>query len=320
MTGTPPAGRRDDEGVDGGEAGPGSVVVSTETAGLGNRLKSWVSAMRLSPDARVHWPVTPHMPARFGDLFTNDCAVDSIPDGARVWGSWRLVVLPEDERHLPAGFATVGAGANPLIRGAGKLWWTLRGRPDDRYRYMVFPKTHSRRSTRADARHLDLEYGRIPQYFRDLYAPLFRRIDVRPEIARRADRWAAEAGLDAATVGVQVRTWRDDPRRHRKYHRPAAKRLLRLMDGVPRERRFLVVSDEDGVIGSLQQRYGAGRVLHFPRETARADSWRSAEGVSEDLIDMLLLARTRRLFASYLSTFSEAAWWLGGASAEVDVF
>ena len=35
---------------------------------------------------------------------------------------------------------------------------------------------------------------------------------------------------------------------------------------------------------------------------------------------MLLLARTQRLFASYLSTFGEAAWWLGGATASVAVF
>jgi hypothetical protein len=40
----------------------------------------------------------------------------------------------------------------------------------------------------------------------------------------------------------------------------------------------------------------------------------------EDLIDMLLLSRTDRLFASYLSTFSETAWWLGGARANVSVF
>jgi hypothetical protein len=35
---------------------------------------------------------------------------------------------------------------------------------------------------------------------------------------------------------------------------------------------------------------------------------------------MLILARTQRLYASYLSTFSETAWWLGGATARVAVF
>ncbi|MGV2387288.1 MAG UNVERIFIED_CONTAM: hypothetical protein LOD86_18775, partial [Thermobifida fusca] len=138
--------------------------------------------------------MTPNMPARFSDLFANDCEVDAVPEAASVYSSWRLAVLPEDETHLPPGFATAGAGAHPLIRAIGKAWWKLRGCPDDRYRYMLFPKTHSSRTTRADARHIDLEYGRIPQPIRDAYVPLFARIAVRPEIVERLDAWAAEVG------------------------------------------------------------------------------------------------------------------------------
>ncbi len=96
------------------------LVVSTETAGLGNRIKSWVSAMRLGERAYVRWAVTKNMPATFDDLFVNDCAVPAVPAGATEYGSWRLAVLAEDEPFLPAGFATVGAGAHPLIRGLGK--------------------------------------------------------------------------------------------------------------------------------------------------------------------------------------------------------
>ena len=294
------------------------LVVSTETGGLGNRLKSWVSSMRLAGDARVHWRVTANMPAEFGDLFANDCSVDAVPPGARVYGSWRLAILPQDEAHLPAGFATVGAGAHPLLRGVGKAWWRLTGEPTDRYRFMVFPKQHSRRSTRADARHIDLEYERIPQYFRELYGELFAKIEVRPEIATAAGEWAAEH-LDDDVVGVQVRTWRDDARRHRKYHVPSQRRLTRLLDAMP-GRRFLVVSDSDDVAPMLAARYGAHRVLGYPRTTPRADSWLSSRGIAEDLVDLLLLARTPRLCASYLSTFSEVAWWLGGTKARVSVF
>jgi hypothetical protein len=295
------------------------LVVSTETGGLGNRLKSWVSSMRLAADARVHWAVTTNMPAAFGDLFVNPCAIAAVPSGAAVYSSWRFAVLPQDESHLPAGFATVGAGAHPIVRGLGKAWWSLTGERTDRYRYMVFPKQHSRRSTRRDARHIDLEYERIPQYFRDVYGELFRRIVVRPEIAAAATDWAA-ANLDAEVVGVQVRTWRDDARRHRKYHLPALRRLTRLLDGAGAGARFLVVSDSDDIAPMLGERYGANRVLCYPRTTSRADSWLAPRGITEDLIDMLLLARTRRLFASYLSTFSEVAWWLGGTTARVSVF
>ena len=294
------------------------LVVSTETGGLGNRLKSWVSSMRLATDSRVYWPVTKNMPAAFGELFANACAVDGVPDGARAYGSWRLAILPQDEAYLPAGFATVGAGPHPLVRGLGKAWWRLTGERTDRYRFMVFPKQHSRRSTRADARHIDLEYERIPQHFRAVYGALFRRIAVRPELVSAANAWAA-ANLDDAVVGVQVRTWRDDARRYRKYHLPSLRRLTRLMDSAG-DARFLVVSDSDDVAPMLAERYGARRVVGYPRATPRADSWLTPLGIKEDLIDMLLLARTRRLFASYLSTFSEVAWWLGGTTARVNVF
>ena len=298
-------------------AGP-RLVVSAETAGLGNRIKSWVSAMRLGPEVAVHWVVNANMPAAFGDLFEGPGAVESVPAGAVVYASWRLAILPEDLAHLPHGFSTAGAGAHALVRGVGKAWWTLRGRPNDRYRYMLFPKSHSRRSARADARHIDLEYGRIPDYFRQIYAPLFARIPVRLEIAAAVDSWAA-AHLDDEVVGVQVRTWRDDPHRHRKYHAPAMRRLLRLIDETDSAARFFVVSDSDDVPPWLHERYGE-RILTFPRRIARQESWRSPEGIVEDLVDMLLLARTRRMLASYLSTFSEAAWWLGGARADVAVF
>src|SRR5688572_24974806 len=74
------------------------LVVSTETGGLGNRLKSWVSSMRLASDARVYWPVTKNMPAAFGELFANECAVDAVPEDARVYGSWRLAILRKTRR------------------------------------------------------------------------------------------------------------------------------------------------------------------------------------------------------------------------------
>lgn len=295
------------------------MLVSTEPGGLGNRIKSWVSARRIDPEARVLWPRTPNMPAAFGDLFENDCAVDDVPAGATEHCSWRLAVLSEDVAALPAGFATAGGGAHPLLRGLGRFVWRLRGEPDDRYRYMIAPKRFSPRSMRADGRIIDFEYLRIPQYFRDVYVPLFARVTPRAEIRERVEAFAREH-LDASTIGVQVRTWRDDPRRHRKHHRPAIGRLRALLDAAARDRRFFVVSDDDDVVPWLKTVVGDGRVLAFPRATMRRESWQTKEGMAEDLVDMLLLSRCDELFASYLSTFSETAWWLGGAKAKVAVF
>jgi len=282
-------------------------------------MKSWAATERLSHEAKVFWPVTANMPARFDELFTNDVAVEAVPEGAQTYLSWRLATVADDAAHLPEGFAVVGAGAHPVARALGALWWRLRGRPDDRYRYMLFPKQHSRRSTRRDARHIDLEYGRIPRAIRDIYVPIFARMHVRPEIVDAVDQWWRECG-GADLVGVQVGTWRDHDRRFRKYHLPARPRLLSLMRAKPPGTRFLVVSDSDDFIDFLAAEFDRERLLAYPRVTARLQSWTSTQGIVEDLIDMLLLARCRTIFASYLSTFSETAWWLGGASADISVF
>jgi hypothetical protein len=295
------------------------MLVSTEPGGLGNRIKSWVSATRLDPGARVHWPQTPNMPAAFSDLFTNDCSIESVPAGAVEHCSWQLLVHPEDAAELPADFAAVVSSASPMRRRLQRLASNLRGQADDRYRYMISPKRFSMHPASPAGRAIDLEYNRIPQAIRDRYAGLFAQIVVSPQLLGRVDAFAAER-LDAAVAGVQVRTWRDSPRRHRRYFRRAAGRLSRLLQAADPALRFFVVSDDDDAIAWLAGIVGASRVLSFPRSTARRMSWQSPAGMQEDLIDMLLLARTRELYASYLSSFSEVAWWLGGASARVTVF
>lgn len=299
--------------------GSSPVTISAEIGGLGNRIKSWVSVMRSVGEYRVHWPVNKYMPANFSHLFLNECDIADIPSNADVYKSWRLQILPQDIEHLPQGFATVGAGPHPLVRAAGKAWWNATGRKSDRYEYMLFPKYHSRKITRADARHIDLEYGRIPQYFRELYTPLFQKIRIRQKILTAADAWT-DGQPGRHTIGVQVRTWRDEPRRYRKYHKPAMKRLSRLMQEAAPDKRFLIVSDSDDIVPQLESEFGSERITCYPRSTSRNGSWQSVEGVTEDLIDMILLSRCETLFASYLSTFSETAWWLGGAKAQVSVF
>ena len=84
--------------------------------------------------------------------------------------------------------------------------------------------------------------------------------------------------------------------------------------------KFLIVSDSEEVIELLAKIYGLDRIIFFPRKTIRSQSWSSKDGIKEDLIDMLILAKTKNIYASYLSTFSEVSWWLGGAKANVIIF
>ena len=247
-------------------------------------------------------PSTPYRPAR------------------AVYGSWRLAVSSRRTRHTcrPGLRRSVPARTRSM-RGLGKAWWSLTGERTDRYRFMVFPKQHSRRSTRADARHIDLEYERIPRLLSRRCTASCSAIAVRPEIAAAAAEWAA-ANLDARR--------RRRASAHLARRRPPAPQISpavvaparRGCSMPPRSARFLVVSDSDDVAPMLAQRYGDAPHAAYPaRDAARrklACAGRHQGGPHRHAA----LARTRRLFASYLSTFSEVAWWLGGTTARVSVF
>ena len=58
--------------------------------------------------------------------------------------------------------------------------------------------------------------------------------------------------------------------------------------------------------------------MTYPRRTFPGDR-KSREGIQDALIELLLLAENKSLKASYLSTFSEMAWWFGGCRARVEV-
>ena len=295
-----------------------SILVSTENGGLGNRLKSWVSVMRMTDQALVYWETNNSMPANFSELFTNECEVKALSKEMATHKSWLLSILPEDEKLLPYMFSAVCSPTHPLIRGIGKAYWRLSKKNDDKYRYMIFPKTHSKKMVRPDARHIDMEYERIPLYFKELYSKLFQKIQVNEVIKNISDSWSRE-NIEENTVGIQIRTWRDYPYRHNKYYKPSIRRLIKLIEKEA-NCKFLVVSDNDEVVDFLISMFGKDRILSFPRKTSRSDSWNSISGIKEDLIDMLILSKTNKIFASYLSTFSECAWWIGGAKATVTVF
>ena len=145
-----------------------------------------------------------------------------------------------------------------------------------------------------------------------------KKIRFNENIKQQADLWSKN-NIDNETIGIQIRTWRDYPYRYNKYYKPSIIRLKRLMDRATNNK-FLIVSDSEEVIESLANIYGLDRIVFFPRKTIRSQSWNSIDGIKEDLIDMLILAKTQNIYASYLSTFSEVSCWLGGAKANVTIF
>ena len=219
----------------------------------------------------------------FGALFENEIpVVETIPAKCRVFSGWRFVLTPDD--RLPDDFASV-AIADPVHGLSISL-----------------------------GKSIDLEYGRIPADLREAFLAAFAKLKVRREIemsvARVSDDWPRD------TIAVHVRSWEEsDFRRNTLFD---LERFFHAVDErgpVP----IFLSSDATAVIDDFRRRYGS-RVMTASDESAHLSH--SAYGEDDEIlvrafVDMLCLSRTDVLIGSYLSTFTECAWWLGGCRQEV---
>jgi hypothetical protein len=253
------------------------VIVVDTHGGLGNKLKALVSAMRLSDTVAATYPT-------FGVLFENEIpVVETIPAKCRVFSDWRFVLAPND--RLPDDFASV-----PI--------------PERGQSVLGIPVGRS----------IDLEYERVPAHLRDSFLEAFAKLRIRDEIehavARVTDRWPRD------TIAVHVRSWvENDSRRNAFFD---LERFFHEVDergDVP----IFLGSDAAEVLEEFRRKYGSRVITVSDDDTAVSHSarWDDEEVVVRAFIDMLCLSRSDVLIGSYLSTFTECAWWLGGCRQEV---
>ena len=239
--------------------------------------------IHLNEEVRVYWqPLPGTLNCRFSDLFIDDLEIyPPFPDSSRFMNAWRLVVLPDDD--IPDGFDQITARC---------------------------PVPFNEKT--ADGRHIDFAYHRIPGTLRDIYRGFLSRLTVLPSLCDRVEEFASQ--FDEDTVSVQIRSWPDDPERRRSLFN--INRFVQELDRLPSSAGIFLSADTDDVVKFLTDRYH-GRIMTCERSTARIDSRYAPMGVQEDLVELLLLARNKKLIGSYISTFTEVAWWLGGCQADV---
>jgi len=239
--------------------------------------------MRLDDNTKVYWePKVGALNCTFESLFRNPIEIHPpFPASARTRNYWRLAVLPDDD--IPAGFDSVtGHCPIPLETSA------------------------------TDGRHIDFEYHRIPASIQKIYIKQFRRLDIVDWIRERADSIAED--FDQHTVSVQIRSWTDDPVRRRLLF--DINNYIREMEKFPSETMYFLSTDSDEVADYLQTRFPQ-RILLAERKVNRNGSRDHNLGVPEDLAELLALGRNKTLIGSYISTFTEVAWWLGRCEARV---
>lgn len=260
-------------------------IIALARGGLGNRMKCLISAMRMaegeSRELILFWPVDSDCACCFSDLFENK--ISQI-------GRFQLNQLIDKEDFVRS------------YRVCDT--WRLLTFPQD-----TLPPNFSQAYVSEKGDNIDFEYGRIPLLVRENILKYIKRLEPNKYILEKADEFGGK--FDDDTVSVNIRSWAGEERS------PLFDigNVYRIMDK-KKNGLFFAVCDSPEVLERLKFRYG-GRILFYPRRTFPGDR-RSGEGIQDALIELLLLAKNKNLVVSYLSTFSEMAWWLGGCQAKVE--
>jgi len=153
-------------------------------------------------------------------------------------------------------------------------------------------RNFSRAYVSEEGNSIDFEYSRIPLNTRVNILRHLTRLIPKKHITEKVDEFYKK--FDDNTISVNIRSWAGEKRSVFF----DIKNLYKVMDKEKTGNFFVV--------------------LTYPRRTFPGDR-KSPEGIQDALIELLLLARNKSLKASYLSTFSEIAWWLGGCRAGVEI-
>jgi len=267
----------------------GQHIVALCHAGLANRIKCLVSVMRIAEKTSrkliLYWPKDAALNCQFSDLFCN-----KIPE---INEEELKVIRNQNSNENYSMIAT----------------WRLLPLPEDK-----ISKNFAREIPSDMGNNIDLEYNRIPLSARKSLLVYINRLTPIKYIVKEVENFSRK--FDHNTVSVNIRTWTwrtaDNPARTMLFDVENVYKVLNKIDG----HNFFVTCDNLEILQKLINKYGK-RILYYPNRTRTISQNRVAE-IQDALIELLLLAKNKSLKVSYLSTFSEMAWWFGGCESEVE--
>ena len=265
------------------------IIISANPGGIANRIKCLVSMWRLSDkfDKKLYlyWIKNHTCGANFADLFENDFKevskeqLEKLPKEG--------YTLSETSRFIPLG--------GEIPDGFAKVFPTKRGN------------------------NIDWEFERIPPEVRENILIYLRQIKPIEKIRKIVDYLSKKYDV-TNLVGVHVRRGDGgfligtgslgDISSDNKFFEKMKMVILR-----DPSTKFLLCSDSSETEDKFVKEFGDKIVFYPKKNRDRTTVLNTQQG----LIDLLLLSRTKHIIGTYLSTFNELAWWLGGCKARVDI-
>lgn len=273
------------------------MLISTRTAGIANRIKSLVSCYHIAEgqnDVRVYWDENvniylqgengeriPHRESTsFNKLFGNDIAVQKpFPSDAIIHDSWRLTLTQLDFDILPDGFSKF-----PALSDAN-----------------------------SDGRNIDFEYNAIPKKIKKRYLRDFQKLIPKHDIIQEATKFCYEylgvsGFVSEGFVSVHIRSWNDIAGRKRRKSSQLDDFKREIQPYFDAGRKIFLASDSTEILDYFEGKRNIYSYRPIGPRTTR-----------DDLIDLLILSKGSDIIGTYLSTYTEVAWWLSNCNPNIKV-
>jgi FkbM family methyltransferase len=154
-------------------------------------------------------------------------------------------------------------------------------------------------------RDIDFEYLRIPHPTRIILAETFARLIPSKQMKTHADQFLVEH--PDLKLGVHVRTWKNPNSDFKRISANIIDQISEALNNTIPVGRVLLCSDNEWVSTAIAEQH-PNRIVSLHPLSRNSDT---------AYVELLLLSRMPALVLTRSSTFSEVAWWMGGAKASV---
>lgn len=258
-------------------------IALRDTQGMCNRIKVFFSSLRFdavdNEPVHMYWPIEGMSKTPFLSLFLFD--------------SFQIIEHNEPFESVP--------GREEINIGKKRVWrLDVEAGEVPQGFTKAYPKT---KTDKPEC--IDLEYNRIPENVKDVYRKYFAALKPAQIVEERMKQLLVPKHY----VGVHVRL-NEEWKRWNRSNGSGVRQFVRVMKKYPKDTVFFLASC-DGRVAEAIKKVFRERVLELPQKDYLSDV--------DAIADLYFLAKSDKLIVTYGSSFSEVAWWLGGAKSQVQV-
>lgn len=275
-------------------------IVCVNRAGIGNRLRGLISAIRLckllNRKLLLYWENNQYLGCDFNDLFENK--FDEIKN------EHQLNIIKMDDSKVYRDILEEGFEDYTYIILDTWKWVFLPGEIDK-----GFNKTYASK----EGENIDFEFDKIPKNLRDEILKELRILRPTKEVLEKVENFEYKHNLSEYN-GIHIRRGDNKFTTDGREKVSSDDKFAKIILENPKEKFFI---SSDSVLSSLSLKtLFPKRVVYHPNEDKKRSN---KESIQEALASIILLSKTKKLYGSFLSTFTEMVWWFSDCKINVEI-